>query len=39
MNGTNYIQIQTRPRGFEKGGSGVHSQPRISGMISEKNYS
>ena len=27
---------QARPRGFEKGDSGVHNQPGISGMISEK---
>ena len=30
-----YNVEQARPRGFEKGGSGVHNQQVISGMTSE----
>ena len=30
-----YIYIQACPQGFEKGGSGVHNQLGISGIISE----
>ena len=33
-----YTYIQTRPRGFEKGGSEIHNQSGISGMISERFY-